>query len=65
MQPLKVAMGVGLGLMLGGAGAAFLVDTDFVVIYAVAFASPGLLLFTITKTVYDTKKIHQRALPVN
>lgn len=62
LLPLKVAMGVGAGLMLGGAGAAFLLDTDFVALYAIVFASPGGLLFGVTKTIYDNKQIYQRAI---
>jgi hypothetical protein len=62
LKPLKVAMGVGLGLMLGGAGAAFLIDTDFVVVYIISFASPGALTYLIANTIHDQKKIHQQAL---
>jgi hypothetical protein len=62
LKPLKVAMGVGLGLMLGGAGAAFLVDTDYVVLYIITFASPGALTYVISNTIYDQKKIHQQAV---
>jgi hypothetical protein len=62
LKPLKVAMGVGLGLMLGGAGAAFLIDTDFVVVYIISFASPGALTYVIANTIHDQKKIHQQAV---
>ena len=62
LLPLKVAMGVGVGLMLGGAGAAFLLDTDFVALYAIVFASPGGMLYAVTKTIHDNKKLHQRAI---
>ncbi len=62
LKPLKIAMGVGLGLMLGGAGAAFLLDTDFVVVYIITFASPGALTYVIANTIHDQKKIHQQAL---
>jgi hypothetical protein len=51
-----------VGLMLGGAGAAFLLDTDFVALYAIVFASPGGMLYAVTKTIHDNKKIHQRAI---
>lgn len=62
LKPLKIAMGLGLGLMIGGAGAAFLIDTDFIVIYAIVFASPGALTYVIANAVYNQKKIHQQAL---
>lgn len=62
LKPLKIAMGVGIGLMMGGAGAAFLLDTDFVVIYALIFASPGAVTYLVANTFYDQKKIHQRAV---
>lgn len=62
LTPLKVAMGVGLGLMLGGAGAAFLLDTDFVALYIIIFATPGALTYAITNSIHDQKKIHQQAL---
>ena len=62
LKPLKVAIGVGLGLMLGGAGAAFLLDTDFVVVYIITFASPGALTYAITNANHDQKKIHQQAV---
>lgn len=55
-------MGVGIGLMVGGAGAAFLIDTDFVVLYAIICATPGALTYIITKSVHDQKKIQQEAL---
>lgn len=58
-------MGVGLGLMLGGAGAAFLIDTDFVVVYIITFASPGVLTYVIANTIHDQKKIHQQAVLAN
>jgi hypothetical protein len=48
--------------MLGGAGAAFLLDTDFVALYAIVFASPGGMLYAVTKTIHDNKKLHQRAI---
>jgi hypothetical protein len=62
LKPLKIAMGVGIGLMVGGAGAAFLIDTDFVVLYAIICATPGALTYIITKSVHDQKKIQQEAL---
>jgi hypothetical protein len=62
LKPLKIAMGVGLGLMLGGAGAAFLLDTDFVVVYIITFASPGALTYALTNSIHDQKKIHQQAV---
>lgn len=62
LMPLKVAMGIGLGLMLGGAGAAFLIDTDFVAVYILTFASPGALTYVIANTIHDQKKIHQQAV---
>lgn len=62
LMPLKIAMGVGIGLMVGGAGAALLFDTDFVVLYALIGASPGALTYIIAKSVHDQKKIHQEAL---
>lgn len=62
LKPLKVAMGVGIGLMLGGAGSAFLLDTDYVAVYAIVFASPGALMYTVSKTFYDLKKIQQNAI---
>ena len=65
LKPLKIAMGVGLGLMLGGAGAAFLIDTDFVVVYIITFASPGVLTYVIANTIHDQKKIHQQAVLAN
>ena len=55
-------MGVGLGLMLGGAGAAFLVDTDYVVLYIITFASPGALTYVFADSIHDQKKIHQQAV---
>jgi hypothetical protein len=62
LKPLKVVMGVGIGLMLGGAGAAFLLDTDYVALYAIVFASPGAIMYTVSKTYYDLKKIQQNAI---
>jgi hypothetical protein len=62
LKPLKVFMGVGIGLMLGGAGAAFLLDTDYVALYAIVFASPGAIMYTVSKTYYDLKKIQQNAI---
>jgi hypothetical protein len=62
LKPLKIAMGVGIGLMLGGAGAAFLLDTDFVVIYIITFASPGAITYFIANFIHDHKKIHQQAV---
>lgn len=62
LKPLKIAMGVGLGLMLGGAGAAFLIDTDFVGIYIITFASPGAITYFIANSIHDHKKIHQQAI---
>lgn len=60
-QPLKVAMGVGIGLMIGGAGAALLLDTDLVFVYVISFASPGAVTYGIAKSIYVRKKIHQQA----
>ncbi len=61
-KSLKIAMGVGIGLMLGGASAAFLLDTDFVAVYIITFATPGALTYAITNSIHDQKKIHQQAL---
>ena len=62
LKPLKIAMGVGIGLMLGGAGAAFLLDTDFVALYAIVMATPGAIVFTVSNTFHKLKKTQQNAV---
>jgi hypothetical protein len=62
LKPLKIAMGVGIGLMLGGAGAAFLLDTDFVALYAIVMATPGAIVFTVSSTFHKLKKTQQNAV---
>jgi hypothetical protein len=62
LKPLKIAMGVGIGLMLGGAGAAFLLDTDYVALYAIVMATPGAIVFTISNTFHTLKKTQQNAV---
>lgn len=61
LLPLKIGIAVGLGLMVGGVATALMLDTDFVAIYAMVYAAPGGVVFSVSKFIHDNRKIHQRA----
>jgi hypothetical protein len=62
LKPLKIAMGVGIGLMLGGVGTALLLDTDFIGVYVIMMASPGIIVYAISSTIHKLKKTQQNAV---